>query len=225
VNDFGLASEATTSCIVPRSLEDREPRSWTRRPPGRARRAPGAAGGRFDEAAASTQRRPCPRRHLPFVLEEFAELEALLVPEPDTLFPRLPPESETIVPLPGRGRAWVFATDCSSLCTASLSLFTEALGRGEVRFARGEASVLIFRRWLVDPARFRSCSGWWRLGRARAASAPRTFPPPFFFLLDERRFGRLESWPSPVSSVTWALCGFSFREQLARGSRNSPWVT
>ena len=43
------------------------------------------------------KRRPCPAELPPAVLEELADVEALLVPPPETLSPTSP-ESETIVP-------------------------------------------------------------------------------------------------------------------------------
>jgi hypothetical protein len=73
----------------------------------------------------------------PLLLEEDSEEDGLLLPPPDTVSPTSP-ESVTIVPLLG-AYSLVSATACSSLLTASLSLFTAAFA--EARFASRVAEL------------------------------------------------------------------------------------
>ena len=87
----------------------------------------------------SLRRRSRPVALAPEPLEELVELDAFVVPLPETISPTSP-DSETIVPLSG-AYSFVSWTACSSLCTASLSLLTAALA--EARFASRVAALVV----------------------------------------------------------------------------------
>lgn len=122
----------TTSCIVLRSLRTAN-----------AELEELDAAEELDELEAPVALRPlapvAPAPLAPDPLEELLELEALVVPLPDTTSPTCP-DSETIVPLSGAYRL-VSWTACSSLCTVSVSLLTAALA--EARFASRVAVLIV----------------------------------------------------------------------------------